>query len=48
MRDKVSDKIYTGQFAILAFISSVCFKVAIPHCGSGQKRMACDAYARAY
>lgn len=29
MRDKVSDKIYTGQFAILAFISSVCFKVVM-------------------
>lgn len=29
MRDKVSDKIYTGQFAILAFISSVCFKIVM-------------------
>lgn len=29
MRDKVSDKIYTGQFAILAFISSVSFKVVM-------------------
>ena len=29
MRDKGSDKIYRGQFAILAFISSVCFKVVM-------------------
>lgn len=29
MRDKISNKIYTGQFAILAFISSVCFKVVM-------------------
>ncbi len=26
MRDAVSAKIYTGQFAVLAFISAVCFK----------------------
>lgn len=29
MRDKISDKIYTAQFAILAFISSVCFKIVM-------------------
>lgn len=29
MRDKISNKIYAGQFAILAFISSVCFKVVM-------------------
>lgn len=29
MTDRISDKIYTGQFAILAFISSVCFKVVM-------------------
>lgn len=29
MNDRTSVKIYTGQFAILAFISSVCFKVVM-------------------
>ena len=29
MRDWISNNVYTGQFAILAFISSVCFKVVM-------------------
>ena len=29
MKDRISDKIYIGQFAILAFISSVCFKIVM-------------------